>query len=275
MTLPSPRTGRELSKLALQVATEASRLVLAGFRHDAKVSLKADEEPVTQYDLQSEQLIRERLAQLTPEIPVVGEEQGGQAAAELTWYCDPIDGTINFSRGHPFFAVSLGVLRQGLPFAGAVVAPALRLWWRGSVDDRAFRCEVPCTVSETDQLGHSVITTGLPVRGKPVASAGLPLLSQLSPHVRDVRRCGSAAIELCLVADGTYDAYLTRALSPWDTCAGAAILLAAGGRWQPWPELPAGTPRAPNGVAPAPYELGCNAKLHETLVARLRAGESH
>ena len=110
---------------------------------------------------------------------------------------------------------------------------------------------------------------------KPAASAGLPLLSKLSPHVRDVRRCGSAAIELCLVADGTYDAYLMRALSPWDTCAGAAILLAAGGRWQPWPEASAGAARTPNGEALEAYELGCNAKLHETLVARLRDGEPH
>ena len=93
--------------------------------------------------------------------------------------------------------------------------------------------------------------------------------------MRDVRRCGSAAIELCLVADGTYDAYLTRTLSPWDTCAGAAILLAAGGRWQPWPAVSAGAPRAPNSAGPAEYELGCNAKLHETLVARLRDGEPH
>ena len=127
MTVPPSRTGRELSKLALQVATEASRLILAGFRHDAVVSIKTDQSPVTQYDLQSEQLIRDRLAALTPEIPGVGEEQGGQAATELTWYCDPIDGTINFLRSHPFFAVSLGVQRQGQPFAGAVVAPALRL----------------------------------------------------------------------------------------------------------------------------------------------------
>jgi myo-inositol-1(or 4)-monophosphatase len=257
MTVPPSRSGRELSKIALQVATEASRLVLAGFRHDPQVSLKAEQEPVTQYDLHSEQLIRERLAQLTPEIPVVGEEQGGQAATALTWYCDPIDGTINFMRGHPFFAVSLGVKRDGEPFAGAVVAPALRIWWRGSVDDRAYRCETPCEVSSTTELGHAVLTTGLPVRGKAPADAGLGLLSRLSPHVRDVRRCGSAAIELCMVADGTYDAYLTRLLSPWDTCAGAAILLAAGGRWQPWSE------------SSGAYELGCNSSLHALLVARL------
>ncbi len=248
---------RELSKIALQVATEASRLVLGGFRQAQTVSLKAAREPVTEYDLRSEELVRERLQRLTPEIPVVGEEGGGEASSDLTWYCDPIDGTVNFMRGHPFFAVSLGVCRGKEPLAGAVVAPALRLWWRGSRDDRAYRTESPCQVSRIDDLADAVLTTGLPVRGKEIAESGVSLLTRLSPKLREVRRCGSAAIELCMVADGTYDAYLTRALSPWDTSAGAAILLTAGGHWQ---SLTSG------GQS---YEFGCNAALHAALSAEL------
>ncbi len=257
MTTKTPHAGRELSKIALQVATEASRLVLAGFRQNPTVSYKAHEEPYTEFDIQSEQLIRRRLAELTPEIPVVGEEQGGQASGELTWYCDPIDGTVNFMRGQPFFAVSLGVSKQGEPFAGAVVAPALRMWWRGSTDDRAFRSEAPCVVSSTHELARAVITTGLPGRGRTPEASGADLLTRLSPHVRDIRRCGSAAIELCLVADGTYDAYFTRALSPWDTVAGVAILRAAGGVFEAWPH------------AGAVYELGSNAALRNALAERL------
>jgi myo-inositol-1(or 4)-monophosphatase len=256
MTTPAPR-GLALSQIALQVATEASRLVLGGWRQHQTVSLKAGEEPVTEYDLESERLIRRRLAELTPDIPVVGEEQGGEASTDYTWYCDPIDGTVNFMRGHPFFAVSLGVQRDGVPFAGAVVAPALRLWWRGSRDDRARRCEIPCVVSETSQLAQAVISTGLPVRGRAAEEAGGELVERFSPLVRDIRRSGSAAIELCMVADGTYDAYFTRALSPWDTCAGAAILLAAGGQWQRWES---------SGSA---YEFGSNVALHDELKARL------
>lgn len=257
MTTPTPRSGRDLSKIALQVATEASRLVLAGFRQNPSISYKAHEEPYTEFDVQSEQLIRTRLAELTPEIPVVGEEQGGEASGELTWYCDPIDGTVNFMRGQPFFAVSLGVQKEGRPFAGAVVAPALRMWWRGSTDDRAFRSEAPCTVSNTSELGNAVITTGLPLRGRAPAASGINLLTPLSPHVRDIRRCGSAAIELCMVADGTYDAYFTHALSLWDTAAGAAILIAAGGSFEPLVG------------ANLPCELGCNTALREPLLARL------
>lgn len=259
MTMRTPTSGRELSKIALQVATEASRLVLGGFRRQHQVSLKAGQEPYTEFDIQSEQLVRARLAELTPDIPVVGEEQGGSADGELTWYCDPIDGTINFMRGHPFFAVSLGVQRDGLPFAGAVVAPALRMWWRGSTDDRSFFMESPCVVSETRELAHAVVTTGLPVRGRAPAESGVELLEALAPHVRDVRRCGSAAIELCMVADGTYDAYFTRTLNPWDTCAGAAILCAAGGSWQEWRH------------GDRTYELGCSATLRPSLEGALRA----
>jgi myo-inositol-1(or 4)-monophosphatase len=254
---PRTREGLELSKLALQVATEASRVVLEGYRRQHQISFKADQEPFTEYDLKSEELIRQRLAELTPGIPVVGEEQGGRPGADATWYCDPIDGTVNFMRGHPFFAVSLGLARSGVPFAGAVVAPALRMWWRGSTDDRASHMETPCRVSDTSTLDQAVVTTGLPVRGRPIAESGRELLEAIAPLVRDVRRCGSAAIELCMVADGTYDAYVTRALSPWDTCAGAAILLAAGGRWRTW---------LSRGQS---YEIGCNSALAESLESRL------
>jgi myo-inositol-1(or 4)-monophosphatase len=252
------REGLELSKVALQVASEAARVVLEGFRRQPQVSFKAGQEPFTEFDLKSEELIRERLAALTPGIPVVGEEQGGVPSGDATWYCDPIDGTVNFMRGHPFFAVSVGLARNGAPFAGAVVAPALRTWWRGSTDDRGYYMEAPCRVSDTSTLEHALITTGLPVRGRPLAQSGVELLEAVSPLVRDVRRCGSAAIELCMVADGTYDAYVTRALSAWDTCAGAAILIAAGGRWQPWQS---------GALA---YEIGCNSALLPALESRLR-----
>jgi myo-inositol-1(or 4)-monophosphatase len=263
MTTVTPRRGRDLSKIALQVATEASRLVLAGWRQNPTVSYKAHEEPYTEFDVRSEELIRERLGVLTPEIPVVGEEQGGAASGELTWYCDPIDGTVNFMRGQPFFAVSLGVSLAGVPFAGAVVAPALRMWWRGSTDERAFRCEAPCTTSDTSELGKAVITTGLPVRGRPPERSGVELVAQLAPSVRDLRRCGSAAIELCMVADGTYDAYLTHALSPWDTVAGAAIVVAAGGTFERWER------------SGSTYELACAPALRSTLIAHLSTAAEH
>jgi fructose-1,6-bisphosphatase/inositol monophosphatase family enzyme len=117
-------------------------------------------------------------------------------------------------------------------------------------------------VSATNELGKAVITTGLPLRGRAPDASGVDLITRLSPYVRDIRRCGSAAIELCMVADGTYDAYFTHALSPWDTVAGAAILLSAGGSFEPvaHPELPC--------------EFGCNSALREPILAHLSAAVS-
>jgi myo-inositol-1(or 4)-monophosphatase len=237
----------ELEGIALEVAREAAKLVLGGFRGSHSVSMKPGNEPVTEFDLRSEELIRARLARLTPEIPVVGEElgTGGQSldggAAGLTWYCDPIDGTVNFMRGHPYFAVSLGVARGSSPVAGAIVAPALGIEWHGTTRG-SRRNGTACQVSQTFSLDQAIVSVG-----------SLEQVQPLVGRVRGFRLCGSAAIELCMVADGTYDVYWSPALNPWDICAGGAILLGAGGRWQ-------------RRGAPGPLtDLGCGPGLFAAL----------
>jgi myo-inositol-1(or 4)-monophosphatase len=253
MQSPSTRDATELEHIALEVAREAANLVIQGFRGRHSVSLKAGNEPVTEFDLRSEEHIRSRLAELTPEIPVVGEELGNAGrnptneASPLTWYCDPIDGTVNFMRGHPYFAVSLGVARGGHPLAGAVVAPALGIEWYGT-SHGSRRNGVVCQVSNTDRLDQAIVSVG-----------SLEQVQPLVGRVRGFRLCGSAAIELCMVADGTYDVYWSPALNPWDICAGSAILLGAEGRWQ-------------RRGAPGPLtDLGCGPNLFEGLDALLPA----
>jgi len=177
-------------------------------------------------------LIRELLAKRTPQIAIVGEEGGGTRSEGLTWYCDPIDGTVNFAHGHPCFSVSIGLLDRGSPVAGAVVAPAMGLEWHGAAGQGAQRNGAPCYVSTNAEFSDSLLATGFsPVMRRAGAPEdNLAAFCRVMPHVRDIRRCGSAALDLCLVADGTYDAYWERKLSPWDTMAGAALVLAAGGK---------------------------------------------
>jgi myo-inositol-1(or 4)-monophosphatase len=233
MAAAQPLHLASLTQAALTIAREAAQVALEGFRSEPAVQRKESyADLVTQYDLASERVIRKRLAELTPEIAIVGEEEGGELGAGATWLVDPIDGTVNFAHGHPFFGVSIGLLQAGVPLAGAVVAPALGLEWHGFVGGGAFRNGEPCRVASEATLADALVATGIsPVmrlHGHP--EDNLAAFCRVTPEVRDIRRCGSAAIDLCLVADGTYAAYWERRLAAWDMAAGTALVLAAGGK---------------------------------------------
>ncbi len=254
-----------LSEIALDVAREAGEQVLRGWRSRPQVEQKGSyADLVTEFDLASERLIRKLLAERTPDLAIVGEEQGGTASDAPTWYCDPIDGTVNFAHGHAFFAISIGVLERGQPTAGAVFAPALDTYWRGAVGHGAVRNGKPCQVSATEHLDDALIATGFsPVmRRSGHPEDNLAAFVKVMPAVRDIRRCGSAALDLCLVADGTYDAYWERKLSPWDTAAGAALVLAAGGM------LSSLRDGGPVNFAEG-YLLASNGRIHHPLAALL------
>jgi myo-inositol-1(or 4)-monophosphatase len=248
------RSAEELAQIALEVATEAAQLLHAGFRKHPAAREKGRADLVTEYDLASEQLIRKRLAERTPEIAIVAEEQGGTPASAggLTWYCDPLDGTTNFVHGHFFYCVSIGVAEAGMPIAGAVVAPELNCHWQAFRGGPALRNEEPCRVSDTTDLAHALVATGFPSDRSQAATNNFAAFTSVKQKVRGIRRCGSAAIDLCLVADGTYDAYWERRLNAWDVMAGAALVLAAGGKLSALdgtpPDLSVGHVLASNGL---------------------------
>lgn len=235
----------ELEAIASEAARAAGQLVLEGFRRQFAVQTKGPQaELFTEYDVRSEQLVRRILGERSPGLAIVGEESGGEPSADLTWYIDPIDGTINFIAGHPFFAVSVGLMRGDQPIAGAVYAPVLNWEWVGSTTHGTRKNDEPCRVSEASALSDVVMVTSYPTRsgvnGVNDALRGRQLTA-LAGQVRDVRRSGSAALDLCMVADGTYGLSWMRRISPWDIAAGAAMVLGAGGSFE---ELEAGTPGA-------------------------------
>jgi myo-inositol-1(or 4)-monophosphatase len=228
LVLPTPA---ELGQIALSLATQAGQIVLRGWRSRPAIDRKGRTDLVTEYDLASERFLRERLRELTPELGIVAEEEGGERGEGPVWYCDPLDGTTNFVHGHFFWAVSLGVLDQGVPIAGAVVAPALGTWWMGHTGGVAERNGTPCRVSETGEIGDALVATGFPYTGRDRAPENnFSSFARVKQAARAVRRCGSAALDVCLVADGTYDAYWERALKPWDVVGGLAVALAAGAK---------------------------------------------
>jgi len=221
-----------LLQIALESAREAAKLALIGWRNKPRVEHKGPVDLVTDFDRASEQLLRDRLHARTP-FSVVGEEAGADrvtASRESLWYVDPIDGTTNFVHGHPFFCVSVGLLHEGTPLLGAVVAPALGYEWTGIAGKWATRNGEPCRVSSVASFQDSLLATGFPYDRRTSEDNNLDAFVAIKKKCQAVRRCGSAAIDLCMVAEGTYDGYWERKLNAWDVAGGSAIVLGAGGR---------------------------------------------
>jgi myo-inositol-1(or 4)-monophosphatase len=248
-------------QVAEQVAHEAGALAMKGWRHAGRVVRKARFDLMTDYDLQCEQLIRGRLRQEFPAHQIVGEEMDHGGDGELVWYVDPIDGTTNFVHGHFFVAVSIALYRGAEGLAAVVYAPALGVTWKAGRGMGAFRNAERCTVSDRARLEEALCATGFPYDRSNLGQTHAELALFLQ-RVRGVRRCGSAAIDLSLVADGTYDIYWERDLNAWDMCAGALLVLEAGGQLSDYDGAPA-DPRSGRLVA-------TNAALHDAAVQTLR-----
>ncbi len=254
-------TPEALCAIALDVAREAGAFVLGGWRSRPHVEHKGRADLVTEFDMGSERLIRQRLQQRAPELPVVAEEGGGEPHGP-TWFVDPLDGTTNFVHGHHFWCVSIAVLDGDAPIAGAVVAPALDTAWWAWLGGPALRNGARCAVSSTAAIGDALIATGFPAdRGK-APENNFDSFVRVKKAAQGVRRCGSAAIDMCLVADGTYDAYWERKLHAWDLGAGAQVLASAGGRLS---ALDGGPPRLEIGNV-----VASNGLVHDALLELIR-----
>jgi myo-inositol-1(or 4)-monophosphatase len=218
---------------------------------DAAVRTKSTPtDPVTVVDTETERLLRDRLAQLRSADSILGEEGGGPADAAtadgaVTWVLDPIDGTVNFVYGIPAYAVSVAAQVDGVSVAGAVADVAAgRVYSAGAglgahvIDERGTR---PLQCTTVADLSLALLGTGFAYsRRRRAAQAAL--LARMLPIVRDVRRMGSAALDLCMVASGRLDAYYEHGLHLWDCAAGALIAAEAGARvLVPLPNGPGGT----------------------------------
>src|SRR5277367_3699446 len=217
----------------------------AGTDGDAAVQTKTTPtDPVTVVDTETERLLRDRLAQLRSGDAILGEEIGGPtdpttaAAGAVTWVLDPIDGTVNFVYGIPSYSVSVAAQVEGVSVADAVggrlysAATGLGAHVTDAEGTRPLRC------SAVDDLSLALVGTGFAysTRRRTVQAE---LVSKILPVVRDVRRIGSAALDLCMVAAGRLDAYYEHGLHVWDSAAGALIAAEAGARVVlPQPEDP-------------------------------------
>ncbi|KAA5829986.1 inositol monophosphatase [Saccharopolyspora hirsuta] len=220
-----------LREVAVRIAREAADLART-VRDEAitgGVDTKSTEtDVVTAGDRAVERLVRERLAELRPGESVLGEEEGGEDALEgLRWVVDPIDGTVNYLYGFPWYSVSLAAQLDGRSVAGAVVEPVSGRVWSAASGHGAFLDGQRLRVSAADRLDLSLIGTGFAYdvdRRKAQAA----VVSRLLGQVRDIRRAGVASLDLCAVGAGWLDGMYEVGLNRWDWAAGALVAEEAG-----------------------------------------------
>ncbi|MEW1953363.1 inositol monophosphatase family protein [Terrabacter sp. NPDC080008] len=245
--LPGGVTVAELERLCITFATEAARFIRDERppRMGVSATKSSETDVVTVMDRRSEELLHALIQRSRPDDGILGEEGADVAGTSgLTWVLDPVDGTVNYLYEIPAYAVSVAVVvgdphgQAGwTPVAGAVADPSLRLVhhagrgtgaWTSQEDATSDRTPVRLSVSGEERLARALLATGFGYSADVRARQARVLLRVL-PRVRDIRRIGSAALDLVRVADGSVDAYAESGLNAWDLAAGWLVVEEAGG----------------------------------------------
>jgi myo-inositol-1(or 4)-monophosphatase len=222
----------ELLELALEAAHHAGALLLDGRPADLGVAATKSSavDVVTEMDLASEKLITGYLSERRPDDGFLGEEGAAvEGTSGVRWVVDPLDGTVNYLYGLPSWAVSIAAEFEGETVIGVVEAPTRGETFRAALGHGAFRNAQPIRCRPAPPLDQALVGTGFNYVAERRAVQA-DLVRQLIPRVRDIRRSGSAAVDLCDVAAGRLDAFYERGLHAWDLAAGDLIAREAGAR---------------------------------------------
>ena len=256
-------SAREAAKIGRQV-------IMSYYGRIRHVEEKEQAGLVSEADRESEVAITQFLRREHPEYWVLGEEESfakqGFGPVEIlrqsgVWLVDPLDGTTNYVHRLPFFCVSIGLMFQNELQVGVVDVPILdKVYWAAK-GRGAFVNETPLKVSERDRLQDALLATGFSMYDKTVLKKQVDTFGDLVGQTRGVRRAGSAAMDLCWVAEGVFDGYWESNLKPWDTAAGVLIVKEAGGIVTTY-----------DGKKYDPFEatlVSANARLHSILKNRI------
>ncbi len=215
----------------INIAKEAGEIVREGFGKKLKIEYKSNETNlVTEIDKASEKLITDFIKKSYPKHDILAEESGEmKSGSEYLWVVDPLDGTTNFAHGLPIFSVSIGLQKNGKTLLGVVYDVMQDITYFAEEGNGAYANSERLKVSLNDKINHSVLVTGFPYNISENPENTLEIFSALTRKARAIRRLGSAAIDMCYVAKGVFDAFWEVYLHPWDICAGILIVEEAGG----------------------------------------------
>ena len=222
--------------IAIQAAKEAGKMMLecSGDLANLTIEEKSLHDYVSEVDRESESIITKHIINKFPNHTVIGEEFGstGNQLAEYKWIVDPLDGTTNYLRGIPHYAVSIAVLRNNVIEHAVVFDPSKNELFTASIGEGAYLNGKPLKVSGRSSTKGALLSTGIPFSGKnldEINSFTKTMESLLEKQTSGIRRFGAAALDLAYVAAGRYDGFWDANLKPWDIAAGVLLVEEAGG----------------------------------------------
>ncbi|MBO1054929.1 MAG: inositol monophosphatase [Dolichospermum sp. DET73] len=233
-------------QIFLDIATEAALaagVVLQDYLGKLEDAITEKGRPgdlVTAADKASEQVILEVLRRHFPQHSILAEESGklGNQDNEFLWAIDPLDGTTNYAHQYPCFAVSIGLMIQGVPKVGVIYDPFRDELFRAAAGLGATRNRRPIQVSQTAELGKSLLVSGFAYDRRETPDNNYAEFCHLTHLTQGVRRDGAAALDLAYVACGRVDGYWERGIAPWDVVAGIILVQEAGGNVTAYDETP-------------------------------------
>ncbi len=247
-----------------RVAREAGALLVAAYGRVAARE-KGPSDLVTEADTSSQRLIAARIADEFPDHTLQAEEDGVVAdpSRPWKWIVDPLDGTINFAHGFPFWSVSIALEHRGMLVVGVVFDPLADVLFDATRGGGARKNGESIGVSRTESVRSSLISAGLPTRFDRDADRQLALFAAFSSGTHSVRRTGSTALNLAYLAAGGFDLYYTTSVHPWDVAAGVLLVEEAGG-------LVTALDGSPYRLD-QPTLLASNGLVHDEALARVRS----
>ena len=221
----------------INVMTAAARKAARSLKRDfgevanLQVSLKGPANFVSAADHRAEEILRTELLKARPGYGFLGEEGGNSEGTDKThtWVVDPLDGTTNFLLGIPHFAISIGLVREGVPIAALIHNPANDEFYTAERGKGAFLNDRRIRVAARRQLSEAVVCCGLPHLGRGDLALFRREFAVVQERVAGLRRLGAAALDLAYIAAGRFDCYWERNLSAWDIAAGVLIVRESGG----------------------------------------------
>jgi myo-inositol-1(or 4)-monophosphatase len=222
----------QLLKIALQAVQEAGDLISSNFQNlqDSDIQTKGKNDFVTRVDREAEAIISRILLKEFPQHQILGEESGySHRKSKYLWVIDPLDGTTNFIQGIPHFAISMAFMANGKVIFGLIYNPLSEERFHAIKGQGAFLNNRRIAVSRKKTLRSTFGATGFPFKAPQFLDAYTNTFRSLLPRCQDLRRCGSAALDLAYTACGRYDFFWEAHLLPWDFMAGKLIVEEAGG----------------------------------------------